>query len=68
MLRRSGFGYFDNPNKKSPQAIAGIFYRLNAQSVSEWAGYEAIFWRVTTDEPPGLPIRSRAQANEKLNA
>jgi hypothetical protein len=41
---------------------------LIAQSVSEWAGYEAIFWRVATDEPTGLPVRSRVQTKEKLNA
>ncbi len=40
----------------------------HTQSVSEWAGYEAIFWRVATDEPTGLPVRSRAQAKEKLSA
>jgi hypothetical protein len=26
MQRRSGFGYFDKPNKKAPQAIAGLFF------------------------------------------
>jgi hypothetical protein len=47
-----------------------IYRRISliAQSVSEWAGYEAIFWRVATDEPTGLPVRSCAQAKEKLNA
>jgi hypothetical protein len=40
----------------------------NAQSVSEWADYKAIFWSVANDEPTGVPIRSRAQAKEKLNA
>jgi hypothetical protein len=60
MLRRDALLQTDIPNKKSPHR--GDFFRLNAQSVSEWAGYEAIFWRVATDEPTGLPVRSRAQA------
>ncbi len=68
MLRRSSFGYFDKPNKKAPQAIAGLFFRLSAQSMSEWAGYEAIFWRVATDEPTGLLVRSRAPAKDPLSA
>jgi hypothetical protein len=75
MLRRDALLQTDKPNKKAP--LCGVFFRLNnaigkssliAQSVSEWAGYEAIFWRIATDEPTGLPVRSRAQANEKLSA
>ncbi|HQS27008.1 MAG: hypothetical protein B7Y59_11490 [Burkholderiales bacterium 35-55-47] len=65
----------DKPNKKAPH-MRGFFssdqicrcISLIAQSVSEWAGYEAIFWRVATDEPTGLPVRSRAQAKGKLSA